>query len=630
MKEITEITFDRRSGEFNIRLFDEDKGWQDIKCGDIGKLFDLAKDYLDRIDVDTLGLDQVRAILEHSKKHGVLVPANLFEQMNKEMSKTSQDEAHLQSRNDDSGSWRDTQIFYVTDIHLDSKISEIYGDNASDADAELIIGLSVDNIVSDYKTSRANHSIILIGGDVSHYSNRVEAFFRRLTEFIPGKQIMAILGNHEYWDEKTRESCPGDIGLTSEFYEKMFNRLYISFADNMLFAYKKGRRFFVCSEELLNASLDEIREYVADSPLTILGGTGFSGLNEKYNCNSGMYRNAIRTREQERALSVKFEAVYSKVLEAVPDTKVVVFTHMPMSDWSGKSPNPNWVYISGHTHRNFLNVSDESRIYSDNQIGYGGVVHLKSFNLSREYDRFRYYPDGISMISLDLYRAFYRSRNMDMTCNRKGTYFMVKRGLLYCFFFEEFGKLYMLDGGQIHDADHTLNYYYDNLARYGEAVGEFFKEYQDRLKAISSMVKSIGGSGRMHGCIVDVDFYNHVYLNPFDGTITAYTATDIVNKYVFSGFEAMLESEREDLLPEYRKMLDQLDGNLPAVLMKKSRFQGYYDGTEIYRVSRLFNTMQHLTEHFVIRRWDDALISAVEKGRQRAAVLGLLTSGSRK
>ena len=91
-----------------------------------------------------------------------------------------------------------------------------------------------------------------------------------------------------------------------------------------------------------------------------------------------------------------------------------------------------------------------------------------------------------------------------------------------------------------------------------------------------------------------------------------------------------MESEREDLLPEYRKMLDQLDGNLPAVLMKKSRFQGYYDGTEIYRVSRLFNTMQHLTEHFVIRRWDDALISAVEKDRQRAAVLGLLTSGSRK
>lgn len=139
------------------------------------------------------------------------------------------------------------------------------------------------------------------------------------------------------------------------------------------------------------------------------------------------------------------------------------------------------------------------------------------------------------------------------------------------------------------------------------------------------MVKAIGGNGRIHGCIVDVDFYNHVYLNPFDGTVTSYTATDIVNKYVFSGFETMLESKRKDLLSEYRKMLDREGTNMPAILTKQTCSGGYYGETDIYRVSRLFYTMQHLTENFVIRRWDEALISATNKKRQRTSILSLLS-----
>ena len=132
----------------------------------------------------------------------------------------------------------------------------------------------------------------------------------------------------------------------------------------------------------------------------------------------------------------------------------------------------------------------------------------------------------------------------------------------------------------------------------------------------------------MHGCIVDVDFYNHVYLNPFDGTVTSYTATDVVNKYVFPGFEAMLESERKDLLPKYRRILDKKGTKLPAILTKQTGSGSYYDKTDIYRVSRLFNTMQHLTENFVIRRWDPALLSTANKTEQKTIILGLLSSNT--
>lgn len=626
MKEITEITFDKRSKEFNIHLYDENDGWQDVRCGDVDTLIEKARDYLDRVDVDTLGPEEATAIRESSKGHEILIPEDLSKELERKISKKTSGDLEQKDGLDDIGRWRDTKVFYVTDIHLDSKISDIYGDSVSDEDAEFMIGLSVENIVKDYREGHAHHSILLIGGDVSHDCHRTEVFYRKLTESIPEREILAILGNHEYWDEKTREFNTSDLNLTSEFYEKMFNRLYVSFADNMLFTYKGNRRYFVRGEKLLNASLEDIREFVKDSPLTILGGTGFSGLNEEYNCTCGMYRDAVRSREQEKELSARFESVYSKVLEAVPDSRVLVLTHMPMCDWTSKKPNPNWIYVSGHTHRNILNVSDESRIYSDNQIGYGGVVHLKSFYMSREHDIFRYYSDGIHTITKELYQDFYRSKNMSMSCNREGTYTMIKRDSLYCFFYQKGGKLYMLDGGVIRDASgHDLEYYFDNMTKYGEAVSGFVKEYQDRLRTISSMVKAIGGNGRMHGCIVDVDFFNHVYLNPFDGTVTSYTATDVVNKYVFPGFEAMLESQRKDLLPEYRKMLDQEETNLPATLTKKTGSEGYYGGTDIYRVSRLFYTMQHLTENFVIRRWDDALMSATDKNRQRASVLSLLS-----
>lgn len=544
--------------------------------------------------------------------------------MQRKSSKSSRD-LDQRDKNDDSEYRCDTKVFYVSDLHLDTKISDIYGDSVSDDDVESMIGLSVENIVKDYIAGHASHNILLIGGDVSYDCHRTEMFYRKLTESIPGREIAVVLGNHEYWDEITRESNPDDLNMTSKFYEKMFNNLYISFVDNMLFAYKDNRRFFIRGKELLNASLEEIRDFVKDSPLTILGGTGFSGLNEEYNCSCGMYRNAIRSREREKELSVRFESIYCKVLEAVSDSKILVLTHMPMCDWTDRRPNPNWIYVSGHTHRNVMNVSDESQIYSDNQIGYGGVVHLKSFYMSRKYDIFRYYPDGIHKITKELYHDYYRSKNMSMTCNREGTFMMIKRNSMYCFFYQKGNKLYMLDGGAIRDAsDHDLDYYFDNMIKYAEIVHGFVKEYQDRLMAISSMVKAIGGDGHMHGCIVDVDFFNHVYLNPFDGTVTSYVATDVVNKYVFPGFEAMLESERKDLLREYRKVLNQEGASLPVVLTKQTGSEGHYGGTDIYKVSRFFYTMQHLTDSFVIRRWDDKLIIASEEDRPGTNVLSLL------
>ena len=627
MKEITKITFNKKMKTFIIRIYDDAKGWQDVECDDVNILVEKAYNYLDKIDMNTLGSKEALSIKESLKKFDIQISKTLSIQLDYKISNKNTEVLENKNRIDNFDYWYDTKVFYVTDIHIDSKISDIYGDSVSDKEVESIINSSVENIVKEYTEGHVRHSILLIGGDVSYDCHRTELFYRKLTESISEREIMAILGNHEYWDDRTRKSNPDDLSLTSKYYEELFNKLHISFANNMLFAYKNKRRYFVRGEELLNASLDDIRDFVKDSPLTILGGTGFSGLNKEFNCTCGIYRNAILSREHEIELSAKFESIYCKILEAVPDSRILVLTHMPICDWTNKSPNPNWIYVNGHTHRNVMNISENSRIYSDNQIGYGGVVHLKNFYMSRSHDIFRYYPDGIHTITKDLYQNFYRSKNMNMSCNRDGTYSMIKRDSLYCFFYQNNNKLYMLDGGTIRNtSNHNLNYYFDNMTKYGEAVGEFVKEYQSRLKIISSTVRAIGGDGHMHGCIVDVDFYNHVYLNPFDGTLTSYTATDIVNKYVFHGFESMLESKRKDLLSNYRKILNQEGTNLPVVFTNQTSYEGYYGGTDIYKVSKLIYTMQHLTENFVIRRWDDALMTTTDNDKQKNSILSLLSN----
>lgn len=61
-------------------------------------------------------------------------------------------------------------------------------------------------------------------------------------------------------------------------------------------------------------------------------------------------------------------------------------------------------------------------------------------------------------------------------------------------------------------------------------------DYHEALKHISNQIKKIGGDGRIHGCIVDIDEMNHVYLNPIDGRIICYWASAINHRYEYPSF----------------------------------------------------------------------------------------------
>ena len=101
-----------------------------------------------------------------------------------------------------------------------------------------------------------------------------------------------------------------------------------------------------------------------------------------------------------------------------------------------------------------------------------------------------------------------------------------------------------------------------------------------------SKLKKLGGSGWIHGCIIDIDYYNHVYVNPVDMTIRSYWASDIINKLVYPTVPSLLKAECPDLYANYLKLIKGEKSNLLAGEQIKNEIallpQEYLE-TDIYK-----------------------------------------------
>ena len=128
--------------------------------------------------------------------------------------------------------------------------------------------------------------------------------------------------------------------------------------------------------------------------MVLFGGIGFSGLNEDFNANNGIYRDTL-TRTQEIEESSKFNELYKRIVTYLKK-EVIIASHMPLEDWSMEDHMKKFIYVSGHTHRNLFVDDGVTHIYSDNQVGYKGKsVGVKFFYIDDTYDYFNYYGDGI-------------------------------------------------------------------------------------------------------------------------------------------------------------------------------------------------------------------------------------------
>lgn len=440
-------------------------------------------------------------------------------------------------------------------------------------------------------------------------------FYEELSKEYGYWTIIAVLGNHELWNMDTSDP-EHSLESIIQKYDAMFRKLKIVFLHNTLFVCKNGKCIVAQEEDLIAADPDEIRDLCVDCSPIIFGGTGFSGKNKVFNFNTGIYKNSIKNREEEENESRKFERTYETIRESISDLRVIVLSHMPVEDWTDSDCQSNWIYVNGHTHENYFIYNNDRTVFSDNQIGYdSSSIFLKYFDLEDTFDSFRYVPDGIHEITRNQYTKFYQGLGLKVNFHRTNNVYMLKRKEYYCFFIRQGNRpLLILNGGGVSVAEvDDLNYYYDNMIRFSEIVNDYLKEYNSELEKISDAVKSIGGNGTIHGCIVDIDYLDHIFLNPFDRKMTAYYADDIVSKKIYKNVPSLLYCENKELYNNYQKCIEQdnTKGNSIKIICKSDEIikkYSTYTRTDIYKISRIIKNYQYLTNSHIIRKWDNRLL----------------------
>ncbi len=492
--------------------------------------------------------------------------------------------------------WYCTRIYYITDIHLMHHLQSAQCKSKQDILYKLIK-------VAEEIVNKSGQTI-LVGGDICSDFHIFQVFIKILSSKAAGnKRIIFVLGNHEFWGLSGK-----NVDEIVEIYRKVIkdNGMYL-LHNEILYENPDCNFHTISYEDLMSISKEALRDRLIKSRFVILGGTGFSGYNEEFNANQGIYRNTL-DRESEIAESKKFETLYEKVLPVICDKNTIIFTHMPKCDWSADAtPYKNLVYVSGHTHRNEFYDDGEYRIYADNQIGYcNRAAYTKCFLMDSEYDIFKYYEDGIYKITADQYTDFYRGKNIRMDFGREiNNLYMLKKNGYYCFIHEStHGVLSILNGGALRHLEGTsVEYYYDNMNKVVSTIESPLNKYLSIQRKISEEIKRIGGDGKIHGCIIDIDWYNHIYVNPIDMKTVGYWAENMVNKLVYSDIPALLKAECPKYYKNYQKLLKEDGINLLLPVKKKKNEitlppQKYLD-TDIYRASREIRKMQKLASNIL-------------------------------
>lgn len=501
------------------------------------------------------------------------------------------------------------RVHYISDLHLMHRIQN--AGCRSKEDVIYVIQKIVDTIANDAG------SLLLIDGDVASDIGIFQLFVKRLSQTLHrNTQVVFTLGNHELW------SFPGfQIEQIVSKYRTILEEygMYLLHNDLLykedcgLLADPKIGIHLIKYHDLCKMNELQIADRLRSARYVILGGLGFSGYNMEFNADNGIYRMTV-DRDTEIKESKIFEDLYNRLRPILANKNTIILTHTPKKDWCREAdPNKNYVYVSGHTHRNFFHDDGEYRVYSDNQVGYHSEnPHLKTFLIDNDYDCFSDYEDGIFEVTGEQYNDFYRGKNISMTFQREvNVLYMLKKNGYYCFIHKSrSGSLTILNGGAMKKLEiQDVQYYYDNMDAMISTIKTPLDKFTSFQKRIADMVRRIGGVGTIHGSIIDIDFYNHIYVNPLDLSMTGYWASDIINKIVYPSIPALLEKNCPTIFGEYVKLLNG-NGENPLAPKQQTNVailpQTYLD-TDIYKASREIKKMQKLHSNILSSWYEDTL-----------------------
>ena len=449
----------------------------------------------------------------------------------------------------------------------------------------------------------------------NHLSSRVTNKSKFEREMLP---IFVILGNHELNDFRTVDEAVSD-------YSAFFVKEKIHFLHNSSVK--------IPNFDILWSFSDTI----------ILGGIGFAKYNEQYNANNICTTNPPLSREEEIKQTDLFLKAYNDALEDCikNDNQLIVLSHYPPYSWLPDGQfHSRCVYFYGHDHRNTEIHDGGVNIFANNQIGYHTKeIAFKQCHMGTYYNPFVDYEDGCFPITVDQYYDFYRfnndggiyTNNLRKRTQDGDTLYMIKKDGYYGFFLVACIKdVYICNGGRlkriknVSRIEHCEKYFTDMVNKYVNALWP----YRKAQNQISEELKSLGFSGAIHGCIIDIDFYNHIMLNPQNGEMSCYYSPTMGYARCYNSFDEFLLNYLQDrrissgcvlgkekLLQKWNEIkpkcaLAAIDQKvLPSGNNELSEdFVSYVGSHGMYDISRKMNSFQRLFDSRILREWDESLI----------------------
>jgi len=531
--------------------------------------------------------------------------------------------------------------FYISDLHLGHHL-----------DASKPLKMQIKAIVKELiyeklieMMSSWEHFFILFGGDVSVDPEVTRLFYH---EFMLAWDKTL----YKKWKESNRYSVPIVERDAREKFEREWKVRFPIFAvlgNHELYAFNTVNEAVehykkICTEEgicFLHNEFIKSSEFVNDdwdfNGYIVLGGTGFAKYNEEYNADTLIGAKCM-SREDEIKESEEFYTAYQEALrEATENNKLlVVIAHYPTKDWlTDEQLNSRCVYFTGHTHRNNSVHTERVNIYDNNQIGYHKKsIKFKHAILGTCYNPFIDYKDGTYEITPEQYMMFYDYNN-DSLSGTGGIDRQLKTGVarLYMIKQKGFYGFFIINlktgakicvGGTVKNVSKVMHisYFSQSFSAMIEQFVTAMMPYRLYQEKIAAEVKELGFEGKIHGCIIDLDFYNHIMVNPVDGKCTYYyspsfswviehhTIVDLIESMDDYGMREIIEKKNNALL-----LLEQKQGNEGFLVTKSSEELTQLIKVDIknslYKVSARVAQLQRLFDSNILRDWDDKLAQKV-------------------
>lgn len=161
-----------------------------------------------------------------------------------------------------------------------------------------------------------------------------------------------------------------------------------------------------------------------------------------------------------------------------------------------------------------------------------------------------------------------------------------------------------------------IRYFYESFKTVLSQYTSLLLPYRKVQEQIASEIKRLGFSGQIHGCIVDIDFYHHIMINPIDGTITFYYSPHFGEVMNYDSFGSLLidiegnkvEDGRFSKLKIYEAMSDEkcLITQSPLSIQKHIGKMVKIDiKNSVYAYSNRINQLQRIFSANILRDWND-------------------------